>query len=69
VCGRYGRRSDKQKIAEHFRAKPVPVDLPIPDADNIAPTTHQPIIRQSRETGEGDMTLARWVCCRSSRRI
>jgi putative SOS response-associated peptidase YedK len=61
VCGRYGRRSDKQKIAEHFRAKPVPADLPIPDADyNIAPTTHQPIIRQSRETGERKMILARW---------
>ena len=43
MCGRYGRRSDKQKIAEHFRAKPTPAELPMPDADyNIAPTTHQP---------------------------
>ena len=61
MCGRYGRRSDKQKIAEHFRAKPSPAELPMPDADyNIAPTTHQPIIRQSRETGEREMVLARW---------
>ena len=61
MCGRYGRRGDKQKIAEHFRAKPNPADLPIPDADyNIAPTTHQPIIRQSRETGEREMILSRW---------
>lgn len=61
MCGRYVRRSDKQKIAEHFRAKPSPPDLPMPDADyNVAPSTHQPIIRQSRETGEREMTLARW---------
>ena len=61
MCGRYGRRSDKQKIAEHFRASPHPAELPMPDADyNIAPTTHQPIIRQSRETGEREMILARW---------
>ena len=46
MCGRYGRRSDKQKIAEHFRAKLSLAELPMPDADcNIAPITHQPIIR------------------------
>ncbi|RZU35700.1 SOS response-associated peptidase [Edaphobacter modestus] len=61
MCGRYCRRSDKQKIAEHFRAKPEPAELPMPDADyNIAPTTYQPIIRQSRGTGEREMILARW---------
>ena len=61
MCGRYVRRSDKQKIAEHFHAQPNPPELPIPDADyNVAPTTHQPIIRQSRETGEREMVLARW---------
>jgi len=46
MCGRYGRRIDKQKIAEYFRAKPSLAELPMPDADyNIAPITHQPIIR------------------------
>lgn len=61
MCGRYGRRSDKQKIAEYFQAKPEPAELPMPDADyNIAPTTYQPIIRQSRGTGEREMILARW---------
>jgi putative SOS response-associated peptidase YedK len=51
MCGRYGRRSDKQKTAEHFLAKPEPAEFPMPNADyNIAPTTYQPIIRQSRET-------------------
>ena len=61
MCGRYVRRSDKQKIAEHFRANPNPANFPLPDADyNVAPTTHQPIIRQSRETGDRELVLARW---------
>src|SRR5579875_9987 len=61
MCGRYVRRSDKQKLAEHFHANPQPVDLPMPDADyNVAPTTHQPIIRQSRESGDRELVLARW---------
>ncbi len=61
MCGRYVRKSDKQKLAEHFRAQPNPAELPMPDADyNVAPTTHQPIIRQSRETGDRELILARW---------
>ena len=61
VCGRYVRRSDKQKIAEWFRAESKPAELLMPDADySVAPTTCQPIIRQSRETGEREMVLARW---------
>ncbi len=60
MCGRYVRRSDKQKIAEHFHAR-LPDALPLPDTDyNVAPTTHQPIIRQNRETGERELLLARW---------
>jgi putative SOS response-associated peptidase YedK len=61
MCGRYVRRSDKQKIAEWFHAEADLASLPMPDADyNIAPTTSQPIVRQSRETGEREMVLARW---------
>lgn len=61
MCGRYVRRSDKQKIAEHFHARPTPEDLPMPAADyNVAPTTHQSIIRESRETGDRELILARW---------
>ena len=46
---------------EHFRAQPNPPELPMPDADyNVAPTTDQPIIRQSWETGEQELILARW---------
>jgi putative SOS response-associated peptidase YedK len=55
------RRSDKQRLAEHFRANPSPADFPLPPANyNVAPTTHQPIIRQSRETGARELILARW---------
>lgn len=61
MCGRYVRKGSKQKIAEYFHAHLQPAELPLPDADyNVAPTTHQPIIRQSRETGEREMVLARW---------
>lgn len=35
--------------------------MPMLEADyNIAPTTYQPIIRQSRESGNREMVLARW---------
>jgi len=61
MCGRYVRRGDKQKLADHFHAQSNPAELAMPDADyNVAPTTHQPIIRQSRESGEREMVLARW---------
>ena len=61
MCGRYVRRGDKQKIAEWFHAEAKPSELVMPDADyNVVPTTHQPIIRQSRETGERELILARW---------
>ena len=61
MCGRYARRSDKQKIAEWFHADADLDSLPMPDADyNIAPTTSQPIVRQSRETGRRELVLARW---------
>ena len=61
MCGRYVRRSDKQRIAEYFHAKPQPVELPMPGEDyNVAPTTYQPIIRQSRELNDRELVLARW---------
>ncbi len=64
MCGRYVRRSDKQKIADWFHVQNVQNEgarLPMPDADyNVAPTTYQPIIRQSRETSDREMVLARW---------
>jgi putative SOS response-associated peptidase YedK len=60
VCGRYVRKGDKQRIAEAFHAKEV-TTLAMPDADyNIAPTTYQPIVRQSKDTGERELVSARW---------
>jgi putative SOS response-associated peptidase YedK len=60
MCGRYVRKGDKQRIAEAFHAKEV-ATLAMPDADyNIAPTTYQPIVRQSKDTGERELVSARW---------
>jgi putative SOS response-associated peptidase YedK len=54
-------RSDKQRIAEHFRTHGDLSELLMPPEDyNVAPSTTQPIIRHSRETGEREMVLMRW---------
>jgi putative SOS response-associated peptidase YedK len=57
MCGRYFRRSDKQRIAEAFHLG-VFEDLPLEVAPsyNIAPTTMQPVIRN---TGEREMVHER----------
>jgi putative SOS response-associated peptidase YedK len=60
MCGRYYRRSDKQKIAEAFHVAQVD-DFPLPPWDyNVAPTTMQPIIRASRDTGGRELVQLRW---------
>lgn len=70
MCGRYVRRSDKQKIAEFFHANPKPAELPVPGADyNIAPTTFQRIIRQSRDRASERWSWPGGVWYRSSPRI
>ena len=60
MCGRYLRRSDKQRIAEAFRLGELPDDFVLPPDYNIAPATFQPVIRLSRETGEREMVQMRW---------
>ena len=61
MCGRYVRVGSASELAEYFDAEPVSAGWMMPDADyNVAPTTHQPIIRQSRDTGERELVLARW---------
>lgn len=61
MCGRYVRRSHKQKLAEWFHAEGDLSDIPMPDEDyNVAPTTYQPIIRHDRDTGAREIVLARW---------
>jgi putative SOS response-associated peptidase YedK len=59
MCGRYVRRSDKQRIAEHFHVH----GPSVPDfgeSYNVAPQTFQPVIRLNRDTGEREIVLMRW---------
>lgn len=61
MCGRYYRRSDKQRIAEAFRLGRLPEGFVLPDWDyNAAPATMQPVIRLNRDTGEREIVLMRW---------
>jgi len=59
MCGRYYRRSDKQRIAEAYRIG-VPPTFDILPSYNIAPQTFQPVIRPNRETGERELAQMRW---------
>jgi|SRR5579871_208403 len=60
MCGRYYRRSDKQKIAEAFHVAQVD-DFALPPWDyNVAPTTQQLVIRNNRDTGERELVSLRW---------
>ncbi len=49
MCGRYLRRSDKQRISEAFRVGKLAEHFVLPPDYNVAPTTFQPVIRESRE--------------------
>ena len=60
VCGRYYRRSDKQRIADAFKLGKLPDDFVLPPDFNVAPTTFQPVIRANRETGERELEMMRW---------
>ena len=60
MCGRYVRRSDKQKIAEVFHTANGIADLTFAPDDDIRPTTIQPIIRANRDTGDRELVAARW---------
>jgi putative SOS response-associated peptidase YedK len=63
MCGRYGRRSDKQRIAEWFHARNTDVfyndTFGVPSF-NVAPSTFQPIVRLNHETGEREIAYMRW---------
>ena len=59
MCGRYYRRSEKQQIAERFRLGQID-DFPLAPDFNVAPTTFQPVIRQSRDSEERELVLMRW---------
>jgi putative SOS response-associated peptidase YedK len=62
MCGRYGRRADKQRIAEWFRTHKTNVfdDPELAPTYNVAPQTFQPVIRLNSETGEREITKIKW---------
>lgn len=59
MCGRYFRKSDKQRIADAFGAG-VPSSFDILPSYNIAPQTFQPVVRLDSETGGRELTQMRW---------
>ncbi|GAC1645227.1 MAG: SOS response-associated peptidase [Acidobacteriaceae bacterium] len=60
MCGRYYRRSDKQRIAEAFHLGHLFDDFVLPEDYNVAPSTIQPVIRHNRDTGDRELILMRW---------
>jgi putative SOS response-associated peptidase YedK len=59
MCGRYRRRSDKQKIAEAFQVRTSLDDLDFAPGDDIAPGSFQPVVYLNDE-GQRDMELMYW---------
>ncbi len=60
MCGRYYRRSDKQRIGDAFNIADLPSSLILSEDYNVAPTTFQPVIHNDKETGERELVLMRW---------
>jgi len=63
MCGRYGRRGDKQRIAEAFHvsaglADPAPDEPAFAETFDAAPGSLQPVVLAER--GERDLSLMRW---------
>jgi putative SOS response-associated peptidase YedK len=59
MCGRYGRRSDKQRIAEAFHLGKLPPDFILSESYNVAPQTFQPVIRLDRD-GSRELVMMKW---------
>lgn len=59
MCGRYRRKSDKQKIAEAFHVRTSLDDLDFAPSDDIAPGSFQPVVYLNDE-GQPDMELMYW---------
>jgi putative SOS response-associated peptidase YedK len=67
MCGRYGRRADKQRIAEWFHTHNTTVfdestyaPTYFAPSFNVAPQSFQPIVLLSPESGERELTVMRW---------
>jgi putative SOS response-associated peptidase YedK len=62
MCGRYGRRADKQRIAEWMETHDDNVfdESYFAPSFNIAPQSMQPVVRLGRDTSERELTVMRW---------
>ena len=65
MCGRYGRRGDKQRIAEWMQTHNTDVfddsdETNLAPSFNVAPQSFQPVVRLNGETGERELTIMRW---------
>ena len=60
MCGRYKRKSDKQRIAEVFKVQVGLDDLPYEEGDDLSPQSLQPVIL-TNEGGERQIELMRWA--------
>jgi putative SOS response-associated peptidase YedK len=62
MCGRYGRRADKQRIAEWMQAHNTNVfdDSYYAPSYNVAPQTLQPVVRLDSEIDGRELTIMRW---------
>lgn len=62
MCGRYGRRADKQRIAEWMQTRNTDVfdDSYLAPSYNVAPQSLQPVVRLDSETGQRELTIMRW---------
>src|SRR5580700_1122645 len=59
MCGRYYRRSDKQRVAEAFRVG-LPTSFDILPSYNVAPQSFQPVVRLNPETSDRELARMRW---------
>src|SRR5229473_2119993 len=59
MCGRYKRRSDKQRIAEAFQVSVGLEELYLDPEDDIAPGSLQPVVLSNQED-ERQIELMRW---------
>lgn len=62
MCGRYGRRADKQRIAEWMQTHNTSVfdDSYLAPTYNAAPQSLQPVVRLDGESGERELAIMRW---------
>jgi putative SOS response-associated peptidase YedK len=59
MCGRYGRRGDKQRVAEAFHVRTSLEDVDFEETFDAAPGSVQPVVVMNDE-GERDLGLMRW---------